>query len=112
MRFEALGSGAKRKPSLLQLGEEFGKASKACRIMGYFRDTLYKVRWAFQVCGVVLQVEQKRSAKSLHPNHAAREIEEHVLARCPERPTYGAQRVANELRVQNVDVSSSGVRGV
>lgn len=29
-----------------------------------------------------------------------------------EQPTYGAQRIANELRLQNVNVSPSGVRGV
>ncbi len=42
----------------------------------------------------------------------APEIEERILALCLERPTYGAQRIANELRLQNVDVSPSGVRGV
>lgn len=29
-----------------------------------------------------------------------------------EQPTYGAQRIANELRLQNVNVSPSGGRGV
>ena len=34
----------KRKLSLLQLAEELGNVSKACKIMGYHRDTFYKVR--------------------------------------------------------------------
>ena len=57
-------------------------------------------------------VEQNRGPKSPHPNRVAPEIEELILALCLERPTYGAQRIANELRLQNVDVSPSGVRGV
>ena len=57
-------------------------------------------------------MEQKRGPKSPHPNRVAQETEEQILALCLERPTYGAQRIANELRLQNVDVSPSGVRGV
>jgi hypothetical protein len=38
----------RRKLSLLQLAEELGNVSKACRIMGYHRDTFYEVRRAFQ----------------------------------------------------------------
>lgn len=38
----------KRKLSLLQLAEELGNVSKACKIMGYHRDTFYEVRRAFQ----------------------------------------------------------------
>ena len=102
----------KRKLSLLQLAEELGNVSKACQIMGYHRDTFYEVRRAFQVGGVAGLVEQKRGPKSPHPNRVAPEIEEQILALCLERPTYGAQRIANELRLQNVDVSPSGVRGV
>jgi hypothetical protein len=36
----------KRKLSLLQLAEELGNVSKACRIMGYHRDTFDEVRLA------------------------------------------------------------------
>ncbi len=99
----------KRKLSLLQLAEELGNDSKACQIMGYHRDTFYEVRRAFQVGGVAALVEQKRGPKSPHPNRVAPEIEEQILALCLERPTYGAQRIANELRLQSVDVSPSGV---
>lgn len=40
---------AKRKLSLLQLAEELGNVSKACKIMGYHRDSFYEIRRAFQV---------------------------------------------------------------
>lgn len=102
----------RRKLSLLQLAEELGNVSKACQIMGYHRDTFYEVRRAFQVGGVAALVEQKRGPKEPHPNRVPPEIEEKILAYCLERPTHGAQRVANELRLQEVQVSPSGVRGV
>ena len=48
----ALSQSTKRKLSLLQLAEELGNVAKACKIMGYHRDTFYEVRRAFQVGGV------------------------------------------------------------
>ena len=42
----------KHKVGLLNLAEELGNVSKACRIMGYHRDTFYEVRRAFQVLWV------------------------------------------------------------
>jgi transposase InsO family protein len=40
------------------------------------------------------------------------EVEEKILDYALAKPSHGAQRVANELRLQGVTVSSSGVRGV
>jgi hypothetical protein len=109
---EKLSHGMRRKLSLLQLAEELGNVSKACQIMGFHRDTFYEIRRALQVGGVAALVEQRRGPKAPHPNRVAPEIEERILAHCLERPTHGAQRVANELRLQGVQVSPSGVRGV
>ncbi|MFZ5621362.1 MAG: transposase [Pseudomonadota bacterium] len=107
-----LTQSTKRKLSLLQLAEELGNVSKACKIMGYHRDTFYEVRRAFQMGGVAGLVESRRGPRHPHPNRVAPEVEEKILAMALERPTIGAQRVANELRLQGVNVSPSGVRGV
>jgi len=48
----ALSRSTRRKLSLLPLAEELGNVFKACRVMGYHRDTFYEVRRAFQVGGV------------------------------------------------------------
>ncbi len=108
----AIAESTKRKLSLLQLAEELGNVSKACKIMGYHRDTFYEVRRAFQVGGVGALVEQRRGPKNPHPNRVAPEVEEQILELSLEHPTYGAQRIANELRLREVNVSPSGVRGV
>jgi len=108
----AITQSSRRKLSLLKLAEELGNVSKACSIMGYHRDTFYEVKRAFQMGGVAALVEQKRGPKNPHPNRVSEEIEKKVLDYCLDRPTHGAMRVANELRLQGVEVSQSGVRGV
>ena len=105
----ALSQSTKRKLSLLQLADELGNVARACKIMGYHRDTFYEVRRAFQVGGVAALVEQRRGARGPHPNRIAPEIEERVLADCLTWPTHGAQRVSNDLRLAGVEVSPSGV---
>lgn len=102
----------KRKLSLLQLAEELGNVSKACDIMGYHRDTFYEVRRAFQIGGTAALVEQKRGPRNPHPNRVAPEVEAAILDRALEFPTHGPVRVANDLRLSGITVSSGGVRGV
>ena len=108
----ALTQSIKRKLSLLQLAEELGNVSKACRIMGYHRDTFYEVRRAFQVGGVAALAEEKRGPRHPHPNRVAPEVEEKILDYALSFPTHGPQRVSNELRLAGTEVGPSGVRGV
>jgi transposase InsO family protein len=108
----ALSQSTRRKLSLLQLAQELGNVSKACRWMGYHRDTFYEVRRAFQVGGVQALVEQRRGPRGPHPNRVSPEIEARILAYGLDHPTHGAQRVANQLRLDGITVSPSGVRGV
>jgi len=108
----AVPQSTRRKLSLLQLAEELGNVSKACKIMGYHRDTFYEVRRAFQVGGVSGLVEQKRGPRSPHPNRVPADVEKRILDYSLQFPTQGPQRVANQLRLENVVVSAGGVRGV
>jgi len=108
----ALAQSTRRKLSLLQLAEELGSVSKACRIMGYHRDTFYEIKRAFQVGGTAALVEQKRGPRGPHPNRVAEPIEQAILDYALAFPTHGSQRVANELRLAGVNVGPSGVRGV
>ncbi len=102
----------KRKLSLLQLAEELGNVAKAARIMGFHRDSFYEVRKAFQSGGVAALIEQRRGARNPHPNRVSEEVEHAVLDYCLKHPTYGAARAANDLRLEGVNVSPTGVRGV
>jgi transposase InsO family protein len=108
----ATSQSTRRKLSLLQLAEELGNVSKACKLMGYHRDTFYEVKRAFQIGGVATLVEQKRGPRNPHPNRVPAEIEKRILDYSLQYPTHGPQRVANQLRLDNVNVSAGGVRGV
>jgi transposase InsO family protein len=108
----ALSQSIRRKLSLLKLAEELGNVSKACQIMGYHRDSFYEIRRSFQKGGVSALVEEKRGPRAPHPNRVSAEIEARILDYALSKPTHGAQRVANELRLEGLTVSSSGVRGV
>jgi len=107
-----LSQSTKRKLSLLQLAEELGDVSKACKLMGYHRDTFYEVRRAFQIGGVAALVEEKRGPRNPHPNHVAPEIEEKIHEYALSFPTHGPQRVSNELRLTGTEVSPGAVFAV
>lgn len=108
----ALPQSTRRKLSLLELAEELGNISKACKIMGYHRDSFYEIKRAFQVGGVQALLEQKRGPRGPHPNRVPPEVEEKILEMALSEPTRGAQYIANQLRLQGTEVSPSGVRGV
>ena len=103
---------ARRKLSLLQLSQELGNVSRACKIMGYSRQQFYEIRRNFQVYGAQGLIDRLPGPKGPHPNRVAQEIEDAILAFSLEHPSAGAQRTADELVLRGVQVSSSGVRGV
>jgi hypothetical protein len=90
----------RRKLSLLQLGEELGNVAKACKIMGYHRDTFYEVKRAFQIGGVAGLVEKKRGPRHPHPNRVPDEVEKKILT----------TRCGGRLMARNGLPTSSGSR--
>ncbi|MGW8323065.1 MAG: IS481 family transposase [Thermodesulfobacteriota bacterium] len=103
---------ARRKLSLLQLAQELGNVSKACKIVGYSRQQFYEIRRNFQLYGAEGLIDQLPGPKGPHPNRVPDEVEKAILDHCLECPTHGSQRVADELMLKGVQVSSGGVRGV
>ncbi|MEX0698645.1 MAG: helix-turn-helix domain-containing protein, partial [Acidimicrobiia bacterium] len=103
---------ARRKLSLLQLAQEMGNISRACRIVGYSRQQFYEIRRNYQVYGAEGLIDRLPGARGPHPNRVSEEVETAVLAHALAHPTHGPQRVADELRLTGMQVSSGGVRGV
>ena len=101
----------KNKLGLLELAEYLGNVKEACQIMGYSRDTFYRVKNLYSEGGAEALKEISRK-KPNRKNRVAPEIEELVLALALENPALGQVRVSNELRKQNIDISPGGVRGV
>lgn len=102
----------RRKLSLLGLASELGNVSKACRIIGYSRRQFYEIRRTHQVHVAAGLVDRLPGAKGPHPNRVSEEIGKAVLEHSLAHPTHGRLRVAEELTLRGLQISSGGVRGV
>ena len=103
---------ARRKLSLIELAGELNNVSKACRIMGYSRQQFYEIRRNFQTYGSQGLIDRLPGAKGPHPNRVSEAVEKAILDHSLDHPCHGALRVAQELSLKAIHVSSSGVRGV
>lgn len=103
---------ARRKLSLLELASDLNNVSRACQVMGYSRQQFYEIRRNFQTYGAEGLLDRIPGARGPHPNRVSGEIEKAILNHSLEHPTHGCLRVAQELALRDVKVSSGGVRGV
>ena len=103
---------ARRKLSLLELAQDLGNVSRACKLVGYSRQQFYEIRRNYQTYGAAGLVDRVKGPRNPHPNRVAPEIEEAILGHALEHPTHGPMRVAHELALRGLQVSSGGVRGV
>ena len=86
----------KNKIGLLNLAKELGNVSRACKVMGYSRDTFYRYQQLSKEGGLDALMEKSRRKPNLH-NRVAPEIEAAVVQMATEQPALGQVRVSNEL---------------
>src|SRR6187549_3358883 len=91
----------KHKMGLLNLAEELGNVSRACRVMGVSRDTFYRYKEARDEGGVEALFEKTRKKPNI-PNRTDPAIEAAIVAYAIEAPTQGQVRVSNELRKRGI----------
>jgi transposase InsO family protein len=101
----------KHKVGLLNLAEELGNVSQACRIMGLSRDTFYRYKAAVDEGGVDALISKDRRQPNLK-NRVDEQTEAAVVEYAIEEPAHGQVRASNELRKRGVFISPSGVRCV
>lgn len=101
----------KHKVGLLNLAEELGNVSKACKVMGLSRDTFYRYKAAVDEGGIDALFDQNRR-KPNFSNRVDEKIENTVTEYAIAFPSHGQHRTSNELRKQGVFVSGSGVRSI
>jgi len=101
----------KNKVGLLNLAEELGNISKACKVMGFSRETFYRYQRAVVEGGVEALVEKTRRKPNLE-NRVDEPTEKAVIDMAIEFPAYGQVRASNELRKKGIFISASGVRSV
>ncbi len=101
----------KYKVGLLNLAEELGNVSKACKMMGVSRDTFYRYKAAADEGGIEALFDQNRRIANLK-NRVDSAIESIVVEHALEEPAHGQTRTSNELRKMGTFVSPTGVRSI
>ncbi|MDW0382725.1 helix-turn-helix domain-containing protein, partial [Mannheimia haemolytica] len=101
----------KHKTGLLNLAEELGNISQACKVMGMSRDTSYRYQQAVEQSGVDALLNQNRRVPNLK-NRVDEATEQAVVKFALDNPAFGQVRVSNELRKQGIFISAGGVRSI
>lgn len=101
----------KDKIGLLNLAEELGNVSQACKMMGLSRDTFYRYKEAVEEGGVKALLDKPRR-KPNPKNRVDEATEQAVVAHAMDFPAHGQIRTSNELRKLGTFVSPSGVRSI
>lgn len=101
----------KGKLGLLELADYLRNVSQACRVMGYSRDTFYRVKDAYESGGIDALKDETRRRPN-RKNRVPEQVEAAVVAIAIEEPAWGQVRVSNELRKAGIFISGCGVRSV
>ena len=95
----------------MNLGEELGNVSKACKIMRYSQDTFCRYQEAMDKDGVEALFEKNRRKPNLK-NRVDEATEQAVVDFAFEEPAVGVIKSRDELRTNGVFISPFGVRSV
>ena len=101
----------KPKLGVLELAKQLGSVSKACKVMGYSRDSFYRFKQLYETGGEEALQEISRKKANIK-NRVPDYVEQAVVDLAIENPALGQARASHELSQRGIMVSASGIRSI
>jgi transposase InsO family protein len=102
---------AHQRLSVLELAEQLGNATEACRRAGMDRTSFYEWKRRFQTHGLEGLKDMPPVHKS-HPQTTAPETVDKVLALSLAHPEWGCNRISDHLKLEGINLSSVTVQTI
>jgi len=102
---------AQKRLTLLQLAEKLGNVSKACRMHRVSRSQFYEYKRSFQEFGIEGLID-KPPIPSSHPSELSEDVKNKIIDLSLKQPTFGQQRISDQLNLEGISVSATSVRNV
>jgi transposase len=99
------------KLQLIELVKRDNNISRACKRVGFSRDTYYRIARQFETGGIEALRDPRKGKPNLR-NRLDSSVQRAIIDALQTLPHFGARRIAAHLKSLGIEVSATGVRNV